>query len=141
MPFLCSRLDNGDVRVGVHADLAGNRERPSYNVARLKIGGLHQCTCSRERVGPTRADRKNPVIRLDDVACPGNDEPVLAGHDNEQRLQPPEHAVATPVLGQVDSGTWQIVREAFQLLLELLEEREGVSGRTGETRQKATVLK
>src|SRR5665213_1406824 len=114
MPFLCSRLDNGDVRVGVHADLAGNRERPSYNVARLKIGGLHQCTCSRERVGPTRADRKTPVIRLVDVTWRVNDRPGLARHKNEMRLLPLEHAVPTLVLGQVDSGTWQIDRKAFQ---------------------------
>ena len=52
--------------------------------------------------------------------------------DDEQRLEPAQHAVAAPVLGELDGGAREVARVALELLLELLEERERVGGRAGE---------
>jgi len=57
---------------------------------------------------------------------------LLVRHD-EQCLEPAEHAVGAPVLRQLDGGTGQVRRVAFQLLFELFEECERICRRAGET--------
>ena len=56
---------------------------------------------------------------------------LLVG-DDEQRLEPAQHAVAAPVLGQLDGGARHVAGIALELLLELLEQRHRVGGGAGE---------
>src|SRR5437879_12089487 len=56
---------------------------------------------------------------------------VVFGPD-AQRLEAPEHAVGAPVLRELDRGWRQIRRIALELLLEFLEQREGISRRARE---------
>ena len=56
---------------------------------------------------------------------------ILVG-DDQERFEPAEHAVAPPVLGQLDRGPRQIPRIAIELLLELLVQRERISHAAGE---------
>ena len=68
---------------------------------------------------------------------PRDDEAVLAVGDDEQRLEPAQHAVAAPVLGQLDRGARQVAGIALELLLELLEQRERVGRGAGEAGERA----
>ncbi len=53
---------------------------------------------------------------------------MLVIGDDEQRLEPPQHAIGAPVFGQLDRGPRQIRWIALELLLEFLEQREGIGG-------------
>ena len=105
-------------------------ERTRSGAASFGVG--HQRARGGERVRAAGADGEDAVVGLDDVAGAGDDEAVLLVDDDEQRLEPAEHAVAAPVLGQLDRGAREVVRIALELLLELLEEREGVGRGAGE---------
>ena len=61
------------------------------------------------------------------------------GH-GEQSLQPPEHPVHPPVLGQLDRRARQIAAMLLELGLELGEERERVGRRAREAREHAIVV-
>ena len=50
----------------------------------------------------------------------------------ELRLEPPQHPVTAPVLRELDGRPRQVAREALQLLLELLVQRERVGRAAGE---------
>src|SRR5688500_7601428 len=54
LPGPCSlvrRLDDGDVRVRVHADLAGDHEAAAHDVGRREVGGLDEGARGGEGVG------------------------------------------------------------------------------------------
>ena len=48
---------------------------------------------------------------------------VVVG-DHQQRLEPAQHAIGAPVLGQLDGGAAQVAVVLLELRLELLEQRE-----------------
>ena len=56
---------------------------------------------------------------------------LLVGY-GEESLESTEHPIAPPILGQLDRGALKISGVALQLLLELLEESEGIGSSTGE---------
>ena len=61
------------------------------------------------------------------------------GH-REHGLQPAQHAVGAPVLGQLDRRAHQVALVLLELGLEALEEREGVRGGAGEAGQHLVVV-
>src|SRR5882762_336504 len=65
-------LQNGDVRVGVHADLGGDLERPLHDVLRGEARRRGEGPGRGERVVTARADRQDPVVRLDQLTRPRN---------------------------------------------------------------------
>ena len=67
---------------------------------------------------------------------------MLASCDDEQRLEPAQHAVASPVLGKLDGRARKVVRDTrFELLLEFLEEGERVGRGAGEADEQLAALK
>ena len=56
------------------------------------------------------------------------------GH-RQHRLQPAQHAVGAPVLGEFDGGAHQVALVLLELGLEALEQREGVGGGAGKAGQ------
>jgi hypothetical protein len=54
--------------------------------------------------------------------------------DAQHRLEPAQHAVGAPVLGQLHGGAGQVALVLLELALEALEQREGIGGGAGETR-------
>src|SRR5688572_29351907 len=101
---------------------------------------LFQRASGGESEGATGADGEDAVIGLDDITGAREDEAVLLIDDGEQGLEPPKHAVTSPVLGELDGGTRKVFGEALQLLLEALEERERVGGRAREAREHLAAL-
>jgi hypothetical protein len=64
----------------------------------------------------------------------------LAVGDGEHRLEPAQHAVGAPVLGELHRGAQQVALVLLELRLEALEEREGVGGRAREAREDAVLV-
>src|SRR5215204_4514044 len=73
---MSARLEHGDVGIGVHADLAGDRERLAHDVrgGELRVDG--ERTRRGERVRATRSNGEDAVVRLDQLSRAGDDEPV-----------------------------------------------------------------
>ncbi len=65
---------------------------------------------------------------------------LLAVGDREHRLQPAQHAVGAPVLGQFDRRAHQVALVLLELGLEALEQREGIGGAAGESREDLVVV-
>src|SRR5687768_13734229 len=127
-----ARLEHGDVRVGIDTDVAGDAEAATDDVGWLEVGRRDERARGGEGIRAPGSDGENSVVGLDDVSGAGDDEAVLAVDDDEQRLEPAEHAVAAPVLRELDGGARQVARVALELLLELLEEGERVGRGSGE---------
>src|SRR5712672_4101194 len=101
-------LENGDVRVGVDADFSGDLEPFAHDVARGQIRVLEQSTRRRERIRAARSDREDSVIGFDDVARSGDDEAVVAVGNREQGVETSQHAIASPVLRELDGRSLQV---------------------------------
>jgi len=109
------------VRVGVNADVGRN---PS---ARCTISAGPSFVARAARRAAARANEPpEPIASTPSSGSISSPEPLmtktmlLVRHD-EQCLEPPQHAVRPPVLGQLDRGARQVGRIALQLLLELLD--------------------
>ena len=64
----------------------------------------------------------------------------LAVGDGEHRLEPAQHAVGAPVLGQLDRRAQQVALVLLELGLEALEQREGIGGGAGEAGEDLVVV-
>ena len=98
----------------------------------MSVGASSVCSQQRARrglrVGAARADRDDAVLGLEHVAVAGDDQRGLAVGDREHRLEPAQHAVGAPVLGELDRRAHQVALVLLELGLEALEQREGVGG-------------
>ena len=139
MLALLERLDRV-VLVGVDADVAGDLERRLTMSARRQLGVLQQRARRGLRVGAAGADRDDAVLGLEHVAVAGDDQRGVAVGHREHRLEPAQHAVGAPVLGQLDRGAHQVALVLLELGLEALEQREGVGGGAGEAGQHLVVV-
>ena len=61
--------------------------------------------------------------------------------NREQSVKTPEHAIAAPVLRELDGGSLQVARIAFQLFLELLEQCKRIRRRAGESGEQLAAVK
>jgi hypothetical protein len=80
------------------------------------------------------------VLGLEHVAVAGDDQRGLAVGHGQHGLQPAQHAVGAPVLGQLDRRAHQVALVLLQLALEALEQGEGVRGGAGEAGQHLVVV-
>jgi hypothetical protein len=87
-----------------------------------------------------RSDGDDSVVRLDQLPRTAQEEAVLQVGDYQQGLEPAEHPVAPPVLGQLDRGAGQVTGIAVELLLELLVQGKRVRHRSGEAGQDLAAL-
>ena len=88
----------------------------------------------------TGADGGDALLRLQHVAVAGDDQRRFAVGDDQHRLQPAQHAVGAPILGQLHRRAHQVALVFFQLGLEAFEQGEGVGGATGEAGQYLVVI-
>ncbi len=86
----------------------------------------HEGARRRLRVGAAGADGGHVVVGLDHVAVSRDDEESVAAHGDHEGLQVPQHPVRPPVLRQFHGGPQQVAVVLFELLVEAVEEREGV---------------
>src|SRR5436190_799187 len=93
-----ARLEDGDVGVGVNADLCSDLETTAYDLPRLEIGVLDQCARRCESVRSTRSNRENSIVGLDDVAGSRDDKAVLTISDSEQSFETTQNPIAPPIL-------------------------------------------
>ena len=125
--------------IGVDADPAAMRSASSAIWAASSAEWAHSARAAARAKG-RRSDADEAVVGLDHVARARDDEGRLRVGHGEQRLQPPEHPVHPPVLGQLDRRPREIAAMLLELGLELGEERERVSRRAREAREHAIVV-
>src|SRR5690606_14262509 len=80
------------------------------------------------------------VVGLDHVPVPADQKEMRPVRDRKERFQAPQLAVRPPLLRELDAGPRQVAGVALELLLELLEKRERVRDRAGESRQYPALL-
>src|SRR5687768_10484206 len=102
------QLLDRDRGVRVNADLAGDPERLLDDCARLELRVLVKrercCLC----VPTARAYRKQVVLGLDDVARARDQQGVLFVGDDQERLEPAQHAVRAPILRELDRRAHEV---------------------------------
>src|SRR6188474_1448187 len=113
-------LLDGDRGVRVDADRARDRERLLDDRTRVELGVLVERLRRRLRVRAAGADREQRVLGLDHVAGARDQQRVLFIGDDQERLEPPEHAIRAPVLGELDRGPHEVA-VLRELALEQLE--------------------
>ena len=102
-------------------------------------GVLDQRPRGRQGVAAARAGRQDAVARLDHVARAGQQQAVPRVDHDQHRLQPPQHPVGPPELGQLGRRPRHVVRVILELPLEPLQQREPVGRRAGEPDQHLAV--
>src|SRR4029079_11360310 len=110
-------------------DLARDGHRFFGDLSRAELGIVRERTCGREREGPARSNRDNPIVWLDEVAGPGEQKRGGRVEHDEHGLEPAENAIAAPVLRELDGGALEIPAVLLEFGLEAGEERERVGGR------------
>ena len=101
LPPISSRLENRYAVVRVDADFAGDFQRAAHDVGSRQFCIPDQCARGRQRIRSTGTDREYTIIRLDDVACTGEDETrLLVGH-GEEGFQP------TRIIG-IEGPRWML---------------------------------
>src|SRR5688572_25148018 len=133
------RLDR-DLLVRVHADLAGDLEGLGGQRARVHGGVAGERARRGQRVGTAAADGDDAVVGRDDVPGAGEQEGGVSIRHHEEGLQPAQHAVGAPFLGQLDGGALEAAAILLDLGLELREQRHGVGGRAREPGQDLAVV-
>jgi hypothetical protein len=94
------------------------------------VGGERPRRGQRERAA--RADGDEAVVRLDDLAAAGDEERALAVDAGQRRVEPAQRAVGAPLLGQRDAGALELPGVTPDLLLEAVEQRQGIAGGAGD---------
>src|SRR5438876_4682874 len=121
-----ARLEDGDVGVGVNADLCRDLETTAYDLPRWEIGVLDQCARRCESVRSTRSNRQNSIVGLDDVTSSRDDKAVLTISDSEQSFQTTQNPIAPPILCQLHRCALQVSGIPLQFFLELLKQCESI---------------
>src|SRR6185369_4822589 len=121
---------DGNLVVGVDAEIGRDLERLPRNRLGVELGFGHHRARGGEREGAARADADELIRGLDDVAGAGQHQGnVFVGH-RHHRLEPAKVAVGAPILGELDAGARQLARMLLELAFEPLEQRERIGGAT-----------
>ena len=118
--------------VGVDAEAGRDLQGSPRHLGSGELGALHQGAGRGVGIGPTAADGGDVVVRLDDLTIAAEQEKLRGVGHQEHRLEVAEVAVGPPLPAEPDGGAEQIALVLLELLLELVEEGEGVGDRPGE---------
>ena len=131
---ISSQLFDRDVLIGVDADVAGDLRAPSRRSSRgVQLGVLAAAPAPRRcAYGPPEPIATTPYSGSSTSPLPVMISEVVVVGDREHRLEPAQHAVGAPVLGQLDRRARQVAPVLLELGLEALEQRERVGRRAGE---------
>ena len=113
--MICRDADGG-------GDLHG---RPAYLFG-VHLRMLNQGLGRRLGVGSAGTNSQNTVIRLNHIAGATKQQRTLMVCGNQKGLKFPEHLVGAPALRELQRRARQVPRVGLELLLQPLEEREGV---------------
>ncbi|MOA09820.1 hypothetical protein D3C78_1296740 [compost metagenome] len=128
------------VHVGVDAQLARDFQRFFDDVGGAQIGVAQQGLGRGMRIGAARPDGHDALLGLEHVAVARDDQRSrLVGH-GQHGFEAAQHAVGTPILGQLDGSARQVALVLFQLGLEALEQREGIGRGPGKAGQHGAVI-
>jgi hypothetical protein len=85
------------------------------------------------------ANRRDAIVRFDHISFARKHQDRFAIPDDELRFQAAQVAIGTPLLRQLDRRPPQVAIGAFQLRLELGEERQRIGDRSGKPGQNRAI--
>ena len=132
-------LFDRDLAVRVDADVGGDRERFRDDRARVELGVVEQRARRGLRVRAAGADREQPCSGSITSPLPEMISDWRVVRDDQQRLEPAQHAVRAPVLGELDRGAREVA-VLLELRLEALEQRERIGRAAREAREHLAVM-
>src|SRR5262249_56818456 len=121
--FFCA-----NVRVGVAAQVRGDRRGGADDVGGAEVGVALQGAGGGQGVGAAGADGRDAVGRLDDVAGAAQEQQVVAVQHEHHGLQAAQVAVHAPVLGQLGGGPRHTALVVLALGLEAVQQGAGLGG-------------
>ena len=101
--------------------------------AGLSFGMRHQRPSRGQGERPAGTDGEDVVGRGDDVAGTGEEEQMVAVHHHQHRLEPAQHPVGSPFLGQFGRSLRHRSLVIAELGLEAFKQAEGVRGSARES--------
>src|SRR5580704_14373562 len=133
-----SKLLQGDVAIGVDANIGGNVHGFAHD--RLCVERpIEQSPRRREGVIAARAYSHDAALRLEDVARAGENKRHLGIRHDHHGLEPAQIAIGTPVLGELDRGAGELPGILLELGLEPLEQGESIGSGAGEAADHITL--
>ena len=127
-------------RVRVDADLGGDRHRLLGDRARSSVVCCASAFAAASAYAPPDPIPMMPSSGSIRSPVPESRNVDLIVHDDQHRLEPAQHAVGAPVLGQLDRRALEVAAILLQLRLEPREQRERVGRRAGEAGQDLVVV-
>src|ERR1700722_1396290 len=127
-----SELLDGEIAIGVDADVRGDIERTLHDFSRRELGCIYQGLGGRLRVAAARADGDEVMLGLDHIARARYDIHAGGVGNAQQGFQAAQAPVAPPVLRQLDRRPGEIA-EFLELAFEALEQRESICRAAGES--------
>ena len=104
--------------IGIDTDLRGALQRLTGDLCGPELRTVPKGSRRSQRITASRADRRQPIIRLDDVSVPRYHQDVLGVRDHQHSLEPPQSAIRPPILGEFNGCTAYVPRVRLELGLE-----------------------
>ena len=136
-----SQFFDGEVGVGVDADLGGDRHRvlrrSSRGVSAVWRASALAAACANAPPEPMPMMPSSGSIRS---PVPDSRNIDLRSSDDQHRLEAAQRAIGAPVLGQLDRRALEVAAILLELRFEAREQRERIGGRPGEPGQDVVVV-
>src|SRR3984893_4026863 len=133
-----SKLLQGDVAIGVDANIGGNVHGFAHD--RLCVERpIEQSPRRRQGVIAARPYSHDAALRLEDVARAGENKRHLGIRHDHHGFQPAQIAIGTPVLGELDRGAGELPGILLELGLKPLEQGESIGSSPGEAADHITL--
>src|SRR5271155_2983351 len=126
-----SELLDGEIAIGVDADVGRDIERAFHDLPRRELGRLHQGQRGGLCVAAAGADGDEVVLGLDHIARARYHIQAGGIGNAQQSLEAAQAPIAPPVLRQLDRRPGEIA-EFLELAFEALEQRESIRRAAGE---------
>lgn len=118
--------------VGVDADVGGDLHSLPGDFFGAQLLSADQRAGRGQRVIPSGSDTDEPVVRLQNITGPAQNQRDLAVGDGHHGFETAKVAIRAPVLGEFHTGACELGRVLLQFGLQSFEQGEGVGRRTGE---------
>src|SRR5437773_1263449 len=135
-----SQFFDREVGIRINTDVGRDRHGFGRDVTRIELAMLRERPRGRHRERPTRSDRHDPIVGLDQIASAGQQECRALVGDNQHGLEAPEQPIGPPVARELDGRSFEVAAILFKLRFKAREERERIRSRTGKTRKNRIVI-
>ena len=118
-PFL--KFLDGEIRIGVDANLAGNSHGFHGEIFGIQLRMLQQGARAGQSVGTSGTDGHNAVVGFDYITVAGKNEGAFGVGDDQQGFEMAKGAIFAPLFGELNGGFLQVAGMFLKLAFEAFE--------------------